>query len=208
MKKLYDISWKVDEPTYRADPAYSYSTLSRFNREGFDNIESLYDNIETPSLTFGSMVDALITGGQEEFDDTFMPAEYPDCPDSIVKIVKVLFDKYSESAKSINDINTRDIIDEAEVQEYQRNWKPETRAKVIKEKGSAYYSLLYVAGDRKIVTIKEYEDAVECVRALRESPATKWYFESDNPFDTSIERFYQLKFKGTFEGINLRCMAD
>ena len=27
MKSLYDISWQVTEPEYRADPALSYSTL-------------------------------------------------------------------------------------------------------------------------------------------------------------------------------------
>ena len=31
MKKLYDISWQVDEPAYRADEALSYSTLAGFD---------------------------------------------------------------------------------------------------------------------------------------------------------------------------------
>ena len=32
MKTLDQIAWNVDEPTYRADPALSYSTLSRFSK--------------------------------------------------------------------------------------------------------------------------------------------------------------------------------
>ena len=64
-KSLYDISWKVDEPTYRADPALSYSTLARYEREGFNNLDKLFDRIETPSLVFGSCVDTLITGNEE-----------------------------------------------------------------------------------------------------------------------------------------------
>ena len=36
MKSLYDISWKVNEEEYRSDQAYSYSTIARFNREGFN----------------------------------------------------------------------------------------------------------------------------------------------------------------------------
>ena len=59
-KSLYDISWKVSEPVYRADPALSYSTLSRYEREGFNNLDKLFDRLETPSLTFGSCVDTLI----------------------------------------------------------------------------------------------------------------------------------------------------
>lgn len=49
-KSLRDISWQVDEPTYRADPALSYSTLARYEREGFNNLDKLFDRIETPSL--------------------------------------------------------------------------------------------------------------------------------------------------------------
>lgn len=32
-KSLYDISWKVSEPVYRADPALSYSTLARYEEK-------------------------------------------------------------------------------------------------------------------------------------------------------------------------------
>ena len=69
MKSLYDISWQVSEKEYRADPALSYSTLARYEREGFNNLDKLFDRLETPSLTFGSAVDSIITGGQEEFDE-------------------------------------------------------------------------------------------------------------------------------------------
>ena len=75
-KTLFDISWKVSEDEYRNDSAYSYSTISRFNREGFDNLDKLFDKIETPSLTFGSMVDTLITGSEEEFNEKFEVADF------------------------------------------------------------------------------------------------------------------------------------
>ena len=44
-KTLFDISWKVSEDEYRNDSAYSYSTISRFNREGFDNLDKLFDAV-------------------------------------------------------------------------------------------------------------------------------------------------------------------
>ena len=43
MKSLEDISWKVTEEKYRADEALSYSTLARFDREGFNNLDKLFD---------------------------------------------------------------------------------------------------------------------------------------------------------------------
>ena len=208
MKSLRDISWQVSEEEYRADPALSYSTLARYEREGFNNLDKLFDRIETPSLTFGSAVDSIITGGQEEFDERFMVAEFPSMPDSIVKIIKSLYKQYAGTYRSLLNIPDSSIIRETEDQNYQMNWKPETRAKVIKEKGADYYNLLFVAGDRCIIDTQTYQDVVNAVRVLKESSSTKLYFADDNPFEPDIERLYQLKFKGEFDGITYRNMAD
>lgn len=208
MKSLRDISWQVSENGYRADSALSYSTLARYEREGFNNLDKLFDRIETPSLTFGSAVDSIITGGQEEFDERFMVAEFPSMPDSIVKIIKSLYKQYAGTYRSLLNIPDSSIIRETEDQNYQMNWKPETRAKVIREKGTDYYNLLFVAGDRCIIDIQTYQDVVNAVRVLKESSSTKLYFADDNPFEPDIERLYQLKFKGEFDGITYRNMAD
>jgi hypothetical protein len=208
MKSLRDISWQVSEEEYRADPALSYSTLARYEREGFNNLDKLFDRIETPSLTFGSAVDSIITGGQEEFDERFMVAEFPSMPDSIVKIIKSLYKQYAGTYRSLLNIPDSSIIRETEDQNYQMNWKPETRAKVIREKGTDYYNLLFVAGDRCIIDTQTYQDVVNAVKALKESKSTQLYFADDNPFEPDIERLYQLKFKGEFGGITYRNMAD
>jgi hypothetical protein len=208
MKSLRDISWQVSEEEYRADPALSYSTLARYEREGFNNLDKLFDRIETPSLTFGSAVDSIITGGQKEFDERFMVAEFPSTPDSITKIVKSLFSQYGDSYRSLITIPDDAIIKETECQSYQMNWKPETRAKVIKEKGADYYNLLFIAGSRTILDTQTYQDVCNAVRALKESRSTQFYFAEDNPFEPDIERLYQLKFKGEFGGITYRNMAD
>lgn len=208
MKSLRDISWQVSEEEYRADPALSYSTLARYEREGFNNLDKLFDRIETPSLTFGSAVDSIITGGQEEFDERFMVAEFPSMPDSIVKIIKSLYKQYAGTYRSLLNIPDSSIIRETEDQNYQMNWKPETRAKVIREKGTDYYNLLFVAGDRCIIDTQTYQDVVNAVRVLKEGSSTKLYFADDNPFEPDIERLYQLKFKGEFDGITYRNMAD
>lgn len=207
-KSLRSISWDVSEETYRADPALSYSTLARYEREGFNNLDKLFDRLETPSLTFGSAVDSLITGGQEEFNERFMVAEFPSTPDSITKMVKSLFSQYGDSYRSLIIIPDDAIIKETEYQSYQMNWKPETRAKVIKEKGADYYNLLFIAGSKTILDTQTYQDVYSAVRALKESKSTQFYFAEDNPFEPDIERFYQLKFKGEFNGAKYRNMAD
>lgn len=204
-KSLYDISWQVSEYAYRMNSGISYSTISRFHREGFDNLDRLFDKIETPSLTFGSAVDSLITGGEEEFNERFIVADFPTCPEAIVKIVEYLHDA---DYVNLEDIPDSEIISATELFKYQLNWKPETRAKVIKEKGSEYYKLMHIREDKSIIDSATYKDIMATVDALRSSEATSWYFEKDNPFDTRYERFYQLKFKSSYNGIPIRCMAD
>ena len=207
MKSLKDISWNISEEDYRKDPALSYSTLARFNREGFNNLNKLFDKIETPSLTFGSAVDSIITGGMEEFNERFIVADFPEIPDSIVKIVKRLFNSLKDRYTSLVKIPNDDIIYITQEESYQLNWKPETRAKVIKEKGSEYYDLLYIAGDKNILDTQTYLDVINSVDALKTNTATKYYFAEDNPY-TNIRRYYQLKFKSVFDDINYRCMVD
>ena len=208
MKKLSEVALNITEEEYRADLALSYSTLSRFDREGFANIDKLFDKQETPSLLLGSIVDTIITDGEEEFNNRFVVAEYPNIPDSIIQIVKELFDVYKDTCSNINLISNDAIINIAAQYNYQNNWKPETRAKVIKEKGFQYYNLLYLSIDRTLVSQTMYNDALRMVEALRESPATHWYFADNNPFEPNVERYYQLKFKATLNGVDYRCMAD
>ena len=208
MKKLSEIAWNVPESVYREDPALSYSTLSRFDREGFEKLDSLFDKQESPSLLLGSIVDTILTDGEEEFNNRFIVADYPTIPDSIIQIVKELFNRYSETCNNINLISNDAIIEVAAIYNYQNNWKPETRAKVIKEKGFQYYNLLYLSIDKTLVSQTMYNDAVKMVDALRESAATHWYFADNNPFEPDIERYYQLKFKATLHDVDYRCMAD
>ena len=207
-KSLRDISWQVTEEEYRADPAYSYSTIAKFDREGFEKLDTLFDKVESPSLLFGSCVDTLLTDGQEAFDARFFVADFPEIADNIKKIVDNIFREFSDKYITLDKVPDKDIIFITEMLDYQKNWKPETRAKVIREKGSEYYNLLYLAGDKTVITSNFYADVLACIEELKTSKATKWYFQDDDPFDDSIERLYQLKFKGEYEGISLRCMSD
>ena len=208
MKKLSDVAWNVTEEEYRADPALSYSTLSRFDREGFANIDKLFDKQETPSLLLGSIVDTILTDGEDEFNNRFIVAEYPSISDTIIQIVKELFNTYKDTCSNINLISNDAIINIAAQYNYQNNWKPETRAKVIKEKGFEYYNLLFISQDKTLVSQDMYNDALRMVDALRTSEATKWYFADNNPFEPEIERYYQLKFKATLHDVDYRIMAD
>lgn len=208
-KSLLDISWKVTEEEYRADSALSYSTLSKYEKSGFNSLDKLFDKIETPSLIFGSAVDSIITGGQKEFDDRFFVAEFPEVSDKIMTIAKILFDRYQEDYRNVNDI-PEDIL--ANVGKECDFWSGDKyvnhRIKLIKEGCNTIYNLMYLAIGKTIIDTKTYNDVLETVHVLKHSESTKFYFAENNPFDKNIERFYQLKFKGTFDGVEYRNMAD
>ena len=207
-KSLKDVSWQVPEEVYRDDPALSYSTLAKYERGGFASLPTLFDRVESPSLTFGSAVDAIITGGQQEFDDRFVVADFPDIPDSYIAVIKEVFNIYGTVYSDFTSVPDDKIIAITEKLQFQRGWKPETRAKVLKEKGSDYYNLLFISINKILLNTEVYNQVLACVRALKESDSTKFYFADNNPFDNTIERLYQLKFKTKLNGIWYRCMAD
>lgn len=209
MMSFKDISWQVTEKEYRADPALSYSTIARYEREGFNNLSKLFDKIESPSLTFGSCVDSIITGGEEEFNERFMIAQIDNLPsDTLVIITKRLFNAFKDIYHNLIDIPEAAILNTIEDIQWNNHWLPKTRVKKIKEDCAEYYSLLYLAGDKTIISTATYNDVINAVNSLKSSPATKFFFEPNNLFDDRIERFFQLKFKATFEGVDYRCMAD
>lgn len=206
-KSLKELSLDITEEEYRADPSLSYSTLAKYERAGFSGLSTLFDRIETPSLTFGSIVDSIITGGQSEFDERFMVADFPNISDTIIKIVKRVYFLWGKEYSVLSDVPENKVIEVAKEFNYQPTWGNAAKMKHIST-GEEYYNLLFLAGDRTIVDTNTYNEAIAAVSALKGSNATKWYFEDDNPFDDSIERLYQLKFKATFEGIDYRCMMD
>lgn len=206
-KSFYDISWQVTEPEYRADPALSYSTLAKFEREGFDNLSTLFDHISTPSLTEGSMVDTLITGSQEEFDNLFYIANFPPIGEKEKQIAKFLYDIYKKTYSEFAEIPTGEILKAANTIGFYANWKDETRIKVLRERCYSYYRTLYLAGNKTVVSVDTYTKVKAMVEALHNSPATSGYF-ANNILDAPIQRYYQLKFKHTFNNIPYRCMAD
>lgn len=205
-KSLKDIAWSVTEEEYREDKALSYSNLSTFEREGWRNIEHLFDKKDTPSLTFGSIVDTLMTENFDVFKEKFAVCDFPPITDNLITVTKYLYT--NTRASRLSDIDDATIDNAAVVNNYYNNSKYKNyRIKTIKEQCGEYYSLLVLSKDKKVISTEEYNKAISCVNELRENNATKNYFNI-NPFDTNIEKLFQLKFKSEYEDIPVRCMFD
>ena len=206
-KSLKDISWQVTEPEYRDDSVLSYSTLARFEREGFEHLDTLFEKIETPSLLFGSCVDTILTDGDEAFMEQFFIGDLPSMKPSAEPVVKKLFELFHDSYTNINDIPNSAVLPVVKEYNYEARWKDDTRCNSVKQEGFKYYQTMYMAGDKRLVTQDMYNKVFACVRALKDYPQTSKYFMPDDPF-SDVKRFYQLKFKDTLNGIEYRCMPD
>lgn len=206
-KSLKDISWQVPESEYRADPALSYSTLAKFEREGFSALSTLFDKVESPSLLFGSVVDTLLTDGEQAFYDQYLVSEIPAMKPSVEPVVKKVYEMFHNSYTNINDILDADLMPIISEFNYQPNWRNETRCKVIRQEGQQYYQTMFMAQGKTILPQELYNKVFACVRALKDSDATRMYFKEDDPFE-DVKHYYQLKFKGNLGGSDYRCMAD
>lgn len=208
-KSISDISWLVTEEEYRADPALSYSTLAKFERSGFNELSHLFDKVESPSLTFGSAVDSLLTGGEDEFNERFIVAEFPSISDNLTTIAKVLHARYGETYRTVDSIPDSVLAEVGkECDFYAGDKYANYRVKLIKEGCSDYYNLLYLSAGKTILDTQTYNDVIKAVEVLKTSETTRNIFFENNPFTPEIEGFYQLKFKATLNGIDYRCMFD
>ena len=209
MKSLKDISWLVTEEEYRADSALSYSTLAKFERGGFNELGKLYDKVESPSLTFGSAVDSLITGGETEFNERFLVAEFPSISDNLIQIAKTLHARYGETHRSVDMISDNILAEVGKECDFYANDKyANYRVKLIKENCNEFYNLLYLSIGKTVLDTQTYSDVLRAVEALKTSENTRVYFNGNDPFTPEIEMLYQLKFKAVLSGIEYRCMFD
>lgn len=172
-KELKDISWQVPESVYRADPALSYSTLARFEREGFNKLDHLFDKISSQSLLEGSMVDCLITGSIDEFNELYCVADFPSIGEKELQVIMALYEIYHTTCEYFSYIPSEAVLAAINEYEWQKNWRDETRIRVLSERGAMYYNIKVQAAGKTVVDRKTYNRVIAMVQALKTSPATQ-----------------------------------
>lgn len=206
MKLLSTLSMNISEEEYRDIPALDYSLISRYTNTGFNGLETLFDKIESPSLTFGSAVDCLLTS-PNEFDERFMVCEFSEPPEKVKKAIDYLYNNHNVAwLEDIEDDYY--ILDALNMFEYRGNWKDDKRIQTFKEEGSNYFRHLVVSEGKKIISQADYEKVLKVVDAFKSSKATCFYFAPNVEF-ADVQRFYQLKFKTKLKnGIDYKGMMD
>ena len=199
MSSFKDLALNITEQEYRDLDALSYSLLSKYEKVGFSGLDKLYEKEESPSLTWGQLVDTLITD-KEHFDDKFVVVDIPKVSDKITEIVDNM----------INNGNADYYFDDDKIRiylnryDYQTNWKDETRLYKFKILSNDYYTVKTSIGNREVISTEDYQDAVYCAEKLRERFP---HVLVNTSFD-DLEVFYQLKFKVNLHGIDYKFMPD
>jgi hypothetical protein len=203
MKSLKDYSLKLTEEQYHAYPAWSYSTISRYAKEGFSSIATIHESVTpTPSMEFGSLFDCLITDADHVSDryvvlDTVPPPAEKNVLDTLSKMTNKPFDL-------IPDATIQEAIAQCS---YQGRLKYETQL-VKLSAYKDYYNTL--SEGKKIVSSTDMNDAVAMAGAFLENPYIKSLWTSTS---SGIEHLYQLKFAAKAKltdgrVVSVKCMPD
>ena len=206
-KTLDSIALQISEPEYRAMPELSYSTLSTYEKTGYDGLDHLFDKKESPSLLLGSLVDTLLTEGEDEFNKKYCVLDVS-LTDGGMDVATQLLNMGLPYA-SFEEIPEYLVSQAAKDAGFWKadKWDKIRYREVLKTGniGAFYNASLHT--EKVIVDSAMYNDALAMVRALRSAISTAQYFAQDDPF-SPIKRYYQLKFKAVLDGVGYRCMAD
>lgn len=205
MKSLKDLSLQISEEQYRENPALSYSLIATYAKGGFASIPHLYDKKESDALTFGSMVDTIITEGIERFQEKFVVADFKIPTDSIKEVIDYLLEIRTEEV--FEDIPDDVVLAACNLKEYQTRYKEETRLAKIKSEGEAYYNTVRQIGNRTVVSDEVYQEVLAVVGALKGHTQTSKYLQHTEE-NSDVEFLYQQKFSTNLDGLDVRCMFD
>ena len=204
MKSLKDYSLNLSEQEYHEYPAWSYSMIAKYARNGFSAIATIHEKTKpTPEMEFGSLFDSILTKGRKTLDD-YAVVDF-NVPDAEKKVLDALLAKFSVP---FLEISMNDFLGTADSVSYQMKWKPDTRYQKVAAY-SGYYNML--RSGKKVVSQKDWDDAVEMARIFRTDPYLKSLFGTKNTEE--VEYIYQPQFVVEYETklhgkVKVKCMFD
>ena len=96
--------------------------LQNMTEKGIINLIPFSIKVESPSLTFGSAVDCLLTGTKQEFEDTFIISDIPKVEEGVLKVLDVLYNTAIDKTKPLYKVPDKEILDAVNSVNYQARW--------------------------------------------------------------------------------------
>jgi hypothetical protein len=167
--------------SYREMRGLNQSSLKKIlvsPQEYLKAINKQEDEATPEHFLFGTVVDIMLTGSKDEFDEKFV--KIPDetkCSEAVKKIVEeIAGDILTSNAIEFSLDNYRiKILEYCNYNNYQSNWKDDTRIDKIIKEGSEYFDLLKSIAGKTPITESEYAKAVNAVMALKADRYTQYY---------------------------------
>lgn len=182
---LKDYSLNIPDEQYHDDPAWSYSIIARYAKDGFNAIATLHDKmVATPSMEFGSLFDSILTKGKKTLDEYVVSSTCP--PPAEKGVLDILLRDHNCAFIELTDEDLVKALTEAE---YKKATKFETQYKNIQQ-NSQYYEARRTG--KKIVSQADWNDAVEMAKIFRESPYLSSLFGKVS--DGKKEFLYQTQY--------------
>lgn len=205
MKSLKEYSLNLPEQEYHDYPAWSYSTIAKYARNGFSALATLHDKFKpTPEMEFGSLFDSFITRGRKTLED-YAVADF-----TVPPAEKGVLDTLAANCTcpEFHDISMNEVIMTSDAVGYQSRWNPQTRYDKV-AKYSDYYDT--IKSGKKLVSKADWDDAMAMYKIFREDPYLKTIFGTKDTED--VEYLYQLQFVvdyvTEFHGtVKVKCMFD
>ena len=168
------------------------------------------DDSTEEHFVFGSMVDLMLTGTKAEFDEKYYKvSDDVKCTETI----KIIVDGVFKEVVELEDFVTGEISDHRDVvlkhckyQNYQANWKDDTRVDKIIEQGNKYFKILCNAIGKTIISETEYSNALSCKMALQSDKYTKPFV--DKKYDPEVEFLDKFVVEFNLEGLDIKGELD
>lgn len=205
-KSIQELAWNVPEEIYRKSEALSYSTLSKYNREGFKKIPSLFHHEDSPALRVGSLVDSLLTS-PEEIPDKYYFSSSKRPSETIAKMVEYLWKDFKDKYLELSKIPEEELVKVLDFFNYYSNYGYPKRILLLVKGGGDYYKFLSESEGKIIIDVEEYDLAKQNAETLKAHPYTNRYFIV-NRFKPELENIDQLKFIIPYKTTGIRCMFD
>lgn len=213
MKSLKEYSLNLPENEYHQYPAWSYSVIARYAKDGFSAIPTLHDPITpTDSMKFGSLFDSILTRGKATLDEYVVDTTGVSCPPAekevFDKIISLGYGEYSyDNLAGMYMGSLTEIMNSCE--NFCSKYKKEETRFANLYKNVAYYEL-HRKG-KKVVSQKDWDDALDMAHVFRNDPYLKTIFGTKNTED--VEYIYQPQFlvDYTLESgttVKVKCMFD
>jgi hypothetical protein len=132
---------------------------------------------EEDYFVFGSVLDIMLTGVKADFDAKYVVVPNSlKCSDTVKTIVQGIFEEVGSNKLPVNHTGLKDVIlKHCKYQNYQPNWKDDTKVEKIIKEGGEYYDFLQKGSGKTIISESDYVAATQCMMMLKQDPYTKGY---------------------------------